>query len=114
LKKRLARARSAEDQTYFLNVDLDFVQSSLEPLAAALVPKCLSSVSQLYVGQHGNRYGAHFESRASPRAGADSLLLSMVRLVKDYRGAPEWSGIAAYRRDFNIGIPGGLNHAAVS
>jgi hypothetical protein len=64
LKRRPARAKSVhEDETYFLNVDLDvFGRSSLEPLASALGPR----VSQLYVGPHGNHYSAHFELRASP------------------------------------------------
>ncbi len=89
-----------EDGTYFLNVDLDvFGRSSLEPLASALGPR----VSQLYVGPHGNHYSAHFELRASPRAGADAWIVSLMQLVKAYKAARlVWN--QAYRRDFNIGI----------
>jgi hypothetical protein len=62
-EKGPARAKSVhEDETYFLNVDLDvFGRSSLEPLASAFGSK----VSQLYVGPHWNHYRAHFELRAS-------------------------------------------------
>ena len=51
LKRHPARAKSVhEDETYFLNVDLDvFGRSSLEPLASAFGSK----VSQLCVGLCG-------------------------------------------------------------
>jgi hypothetical protein len=80
LKRGPARAKSVhESETYFLNVDLDVVgRSSLESLASAFGPR----VSQLYVGPHGNHYSAHFELRASLRAGADALIVSLVQLVK--------------------------------
>ena len=83
MKRRPARAKSVhKDETYFLNVDLDvFGRSSLEPLAYAFGSK----VSQLYVGPRGNHYSAHFELRASPWAGADALIVSLVQ--------HDWSGI---------------------
>jgi hypothetical protein len=106
LKRSPARAKSVhEDETYFLNVDLDvFGRSSLEPLASAFGSK----VSQLYVGPRGNHYSAHFELRASPRAGADALIVSLVQLVKRLPRAARLAWNQAYRRDFNIEILGGL------
>ena len=86
-------------------MDLDvFGRSSLESLASALGPR----VSQLYVGPRGNHYSAHFELRASPRAGADALIVSLVQLVKRLPRAARLVWNQAYRRDFNIGIKGGL------
>lgn len=61
-------------------------------------------VSQLYVGPHGNHYSAHFELRASPRAGADALIVSLVQLVKSLPKAARLVWNQAYRRDLNIGI----------
>jgi len=93
------------DETFFLNVDLDvFARFSLEPLAAAFGSK----VTQLYIGPHGRRYGAHFELRASPRKGADALIVGLVRLVKSLPRAARTTCNEAYRRYFNIGIQGGL------
>jgi hypothetical protein len=97
LKRRPVRAKSVhEDETYFLNVDLDvFGRSSLEPLASAFGPR----VSQLYVGPHGNHYSAHFELRASPRAGADALIVSLAKLVKSLPRAARLAWNQVYRRE---------------
>jgi hypothetical protein len=65
-------------------------------------------VSQLYVGPRGNRYGAHFELRASHRKSADALIVDLVRLVKSLPRAARVVWNQAYRRDFNVGIQGGL------
>ena len=106
MKRRSTRPkRPDEAETSFLNVDLDvFARSSLERLAAALG----SNVSQLYVGPHGNRHGAHFELRSSRRRSADALIVGLVQLVKNLRGTPRELWNQADRRDFNIGIQGGL------
>jgi hypothetical protein len=96
--------RSGQSETYFLNVDLDvFARSSLEPLAPAFG----SSVLQLYVGPRGNRFAAHFELRRH-RTGADATIAGLVRLVKDLPRTARAAWNQAYRRDFNIGIQGGL------
>jgi hypothetical protein len=106
LKRRSARSKSPdEDETHFLNVDLDvFARSRLEPLATAFGSK----VTELYIGAHGSRYAAHFELHASPRRGANALIVALVRLVKSLRGAARLAWNQASRRDFNIGIQGGL------
>lgn len=65
-------------------------------------------VSQLYVGPYVNHYSAHFELRASPRAGADALIVSLVQLVKSLPKPARLVWNQAYRRDLNIGIQGGL------
>jgi len=106
LKRRLTRLNKQDgDETYFLNVDLDvFARSSLEPLAEAFGSK----VFQLYVGRHGRNYGAHFELRASPGRGADALIVGLVQLVKSLPRSVRTIWNEAYRRDFNIGIQGGL------
>jgi hypothetical protein len=90
--------------TYFLNVDLDVLaRSSLEPLAAALGNR----VFPLYVGRHAHHFRAHFELHASPRKGANALIVGLARLVKELppKARAVWNG--AYRRDFNIGIQAG-------
>lgn len=94
-----------EDETFFLNVDLDvFARSSLEALAVAFGSK----VSELYVGPRGNRYSAHFELRHSHGKSADALIGGLVRLVKSLPKAARVVWNQAYRRDFNVGIQAGL------
>ena len=103
---RAARPKPADigEPTTFLNVDLDvFARSSLEPLAAAFG----SRVFQLFVGLHGNRYGAHFELRAQHKT-ADARIVALVNLVKGLPRPARAIWNQAYRRDFNIGIQGGV------
>lgn len=93
------------NDTCFLNVDLDvFARSRLEPLADAFGARVLP----LYVGAHGNRFRAHFELDASPRAGADRLIVGLVRLVRTLPPSARAIWNRAYRRDFNIGIQAGI------
>jgi hypothetical protein len=94
-----------DDEARFMNVDLDvFSRRSLVPLADALGEK----VSQMYVGREGRHYGAHFELAYSYGKDADRLIVALVRLVKGLPPIGRQAWAHAYRRDFNIGIQGGL------
>jgi hypothetical protein len=87
-----------------MNVDLDvYSRRSLQPLADAFGAKA----SQLYVGAVDRHYGAHFEL-ASYAKSADALIIGFVRLITGLSRAGRQSWANAYRRDFNLGIQGGL------
>jgi len=88
-----------------MNVDLDvYSRRSLQPLADALGARA----SQLYVGPIDRHYGAHFELALSYNKDADALILGFVRLIKGLSRPGRRSWGHAYRRDFNIGIQGGV------
>jgi hypothetical protein len=91
-----------DDNTTFLNVDLDIWSSSpLEPLVKAFGRK----VVVLHVGKEGRRHGAHLELAASgDRDNADQLIRSFVTLVKKLPRSSRTLWNRAQVREFNVGI----------
>ena len=90
-----------EEETHFMNVDLDVLsRSPLEPLADAFG----KAVVVLYVGREGRLYGAHFELADSYKKHADALIQEFVVLIRKLppRARTLWTG--AKSRDFNVGI----------
>jgi hypothetical protein len=93
-----------EDETRFLNVDVDvWARFPLDDLVAAFGSK----VFVHHVGPEGRRHGAHF-SLAGGGDDADQLTRRLVALVT---GLPrtarsQWS--RAIAREFNVGIQGGI------
>ena len=96
---------TGEEETAFLNVDLDIrSRAPLEPLAAAFGKQ----VGVHYVGPEGAGHGAHFDLADSHQKGADTLLRDLVKLVRRLRGRPRKLWQEAETRDFNIGIQAGI------
>jgi hypothetical protein len=96
---------TGEDETTFLNVDLDIrSRAPLEPLAAAFGEQ----VGVHYVGPEGTAHGAHFDLADSHQKDADTLLRDFVRLVRKLRGPARKLWQQARSRDFNIGIQAGI------
>lgn len=94
-----------EGEIQFANVDLDvFSRPSLQPLADAFGKKVL----QLYVGSHERVYRAHFELASSHRENADAIISGFVRLIERLPRVGRQAWTSAYRREFNIGIEGGI------
>jgi hypothetical protein len=92
-----------EGSTHFINVELDlWSRWPLDAFAEALPRR----VSRHYVGCEGRIYGAHF-GPGFPRT-ADSGIRMFLRVLRSLpRSAmKEWK--RAHRREFNIGIQGGL------
>ena len=96
-----------DDETTFINVDLDIVSRS--PLEA-LVKAFGRRVFVLHVGGVGRRHEAHLELEGShfPETDADTVIRGLVGLVTKLPPAARrlWDG--AQRREFNIGVQGGL------
>jgi hypothetical protein len=99
--------RVNQEETRFLNVDLDlYSKSSLQPLVTTMGEK----VVVLHVGRHKRTYNAHLELAASGLSEtADSLIRSFCALIRALpRSAVEiWN--AAKVRDFNIGVQGDVH-----
>jgi hypothetical protein len=88
-----------------MNVDLDVLsRRTLEPLAQAFGKRA----SQLYVGPVDRYYTGHFELAASYKKDADALIVGFVRLIKRLSRSGRAAWTHAYRRDFNVGIQGGM------
>ena len=94
-----------DDETRFLNVDLDvFSRSHLEPLVAALGRK----VSLNYVGGERGRYSAHLALANSHRKDADTLIRALAACVNGLPRAARKLWNEAQSREFNIGIQAGF------
>jgi hypothetical protein len=96
-----------DDQTTFINVDLDIVsRSPLEPLVKAFGQR----VFVLHVGGTGRRHEANVELQESHSRNldADTIIRGLVGLVTRLSPAARrrWNG--AESREFNIGVQGGL------
>lgn len=92
-----------ENETRFLNVDLDILSPApLEPLVAAL-----GKIFVHDVGREGKRYGAHV-ALTNHGQSADALTRALVRRVDRLPPVAKklWKG--ADSRVFNVGIQAGL------
>jgi hypothetical protein len=86
-------------------VDLDvFSRRPVQPLADALGKKVL----HLCVGTEGPIYEAHFELATSHRRSAEAIIVGFVRLIQRLPRSGRHAWTNAYRRDFNVGIEGGV------
>ena len=92
-----------DDETAFLNVDVDvFSRSPLEPLAAALGKK----VSLRYIGRVGRGlFQLHF-ALYSPKS-ANSAAKRIVKLIESLPSSPRRLWNTAERRVFDAGFQGG-------
>jgi hypothetical protein len=93
---------ATQDNTRFLNVDLDIYSSrALDALIAALGKKVLV----LFAGREGRRHSAHLElARSGYGQSADVIIKGLVKLIK---GLPPEASDAWHRatiRQFNVGI----------
>ena len=97
-----SRRSGEEQQTQFLNVDLDvFSKTPLDRIAAAFGEK----VFVLHVGRWARRYSAHFELAGYSRnPQADRLISRFVDLVKQLPRSERRLWDRADAREFNIGI----------
>ena len=94
-----------ENQTRFLNVDLDIASSSpLDGLVNAFGKKTLV----LHSGKEGRRHAAHLELATSPR-NADDAIRRFVRLVEALPRASRLAWSRARVREFNIGVQSGTS-----
>ena len=92
-----------DDETQFLNVDLDvWSRSPLDQLVAAFGRR----VRVLFVGREGRRYGAHVGLSSSGR-NVDTLVRALARLVADLPKTSRTLWDRAQSREFNIGIQAG-------
>jgi hypothetical protein len=93
-----------EDETSFINVDLDiWSRHRLEPLVEALGNQIIIH----RVGREGGRHGAHVSlSNCRPRV--DARTRALARLVEKLPKAARtlWDGATV--REFNVGIQAGL------
>ena len=100
--KRKIRAGS-ENETSFLNVDLDiYSKSNLERLVEALG----DGVFVNYVGREKGRYSAHL-SRSSFGQSADALMGELAHLIKKLPRQVKRLWDSAASREFNVGIEAG-------
>lgn len=99
---RRSQRMMKDDETTFLNVDLDiWSRSMLEPLVEAFGKK----VCVLHVGKEGRRHGAHLELAASgDRHNCDQLIRRFVTLVKNLPRSRRMLWNRAQVRSFNVGI----------
>lgn len=93
-----------DDETAFLNVDVDvFSRSPLDPLAAALAKK----MSLHYVGRVGRGlFQLHF-APYHPRT-ASSAIRSIVQLIESLPTSPRRLWTTAEKRVFDAGFQGGI------
>ena len=93
---------ASDDNTCFLNVDLDIHAS--KPLDQ-LVDAFGKRVIVLHVGGNGRRYSAHVELAASGYGqSADRIVRGLVRLIENLPASSRAMWNAASVRRFNIGI----------
>jgi hypothetical protein len=96
----------SEDETQFLNVDLDIeAPFDLAPLVAALG----DDVFDLYTGPARDGFETHLElagERSQPDS-ADGVIREFVRLLSQLAPDAKQLWERATRRDFNIGIQAG-------
>jgi hypothetical protein len=99
-RRRRADGPRPDQQTRFLNVDLDIrSRRPLEPLVEALAPAAFA----LHVGRDGGRYVAHLE--ATIAAGdADRLIHRFTRAIDRLPAESRRVWDRAEWRQFNIGI----------
>ena len=98
-------SRSDEDETTFLNVDLDIrSRARLEPLVAAFGDR----VVVLHVGPEGKGHGAHLELANSYGKDANALIRALIALVRKLPKAGRKLWKQAQSREFNIGIDAGV------
>lgn len=100
----MPKLADGEEETCFLNVDLDILATvSLEPLVAALGQR----VFVHYVGREGRRFGAHV-SRSSYGQTADKLTRELCGLIRRLPRGPRRLWDNALSREFNVGVQAGL------
>ena len=94
-----------DDETQFLNVDLDvWSRSPLGELVAALGKR----VDVLYVGREKRRYFARLElTHHHSRKKADTVIRALAQLVANLPEAPRAIWDRAQSREFSIGIQAG-------
>ena len=98
------RRVNREDETSFLNVDLDiWSRRPLEPLVEALGKKIFVH----HVGREGRRHGAHLSLSSSGQR-ADVLTRALAKLVAKLPKTARQLWDDATAREFNVGIQAGL------
>ena len=95
----------AEDETRFLNVDVDvWSKTDLQPLVAALGRNILVH----YVGAEGAEQRAHFSLASAHDKSADAIIRRLVALIGKLPRGPRQLWNRARARDFNLGIQAGM------
>jgi hypothetical protein len=100
-------ASPLEHETRFLNLDLDIeAPFDLAPLVAALG----ENVFELHTGPTRNGFESHLElaGESIQPGGADTAITAFVGLLSQLPPDARQLWDRATRRDFNIGIQGGL------
>jgi hypothetical protein len=108
----IAKAPSrAEDETRFLNVDVDvWSRSDLRPLVAAFGRRILVH----YVGAERRQHSAHFALASAHGKDADAIIRRLVALIEALPRPARQLWNRARVRDFNIGIQAASSRIAIS
>ena len=95
----------ADDETRFLNVDVDvWSKTDLQPLIAAFGTKVLVH----YVGPEGRERAAHFSLASAHGKRADAIIRRLVALVEQLPTTARRRWDRARARHFNVGIQAGI------
>src|SRR5271157_2199944 len=97
-------ARKSNEETHFLNVDLDvYSKSDLQPLVTALGKGDFA----LYVGRLQRTYEAHIELAGGNPKSANAAIRAFATLISALPRAQRALWDTAKTREFNIGVQAG-------